>query len=53
MSSFKPQHVDALTFERKLAPMYDKYMAAIFKQFNITIRYKVQPLTDIHLRSDV
>jgi putative ABC transport system permease protein len=46
-------HVDALTFEKKLAPMYDKYMAAIFKQFNIKIRYKVQPLIDIHLRSEV
>jgi putative ABC transport system permease protein len=38
-------------FEEKLAPMYGKYMASIFAQFNIRIRYGVQAITDVHLRS--
>ncbi len=40
-------------FEKKLIPMYDKYMKSIFAQFHITIRYGIQKLTDIHLHSDV
>jgi putative ABC transport system permease protein len=40
-------------FEQKLKPMYDKYMARIFNQFNIKIRYAVQPVTSIHLHSDM
>lgn len=40
-------------FEKKLIPMYDKYMASIFSQFNIKIRYGVQPVTSIHLHSDM
>jgi putative ABC transport system permease protein len=40
------------TFEAKLQPMYQKYMAAIFNQFNIKIRYTVQPVPAIHLHSD-
>ncbi len=43
----------AAAFEKKLLPMYDKYMAPIFAQFNIKIRYGVQPITDIHLHSDL
>ncbi len=43
----------ATAFEKKLLPMYDKYMAPIFAQFNIKIRYGVQPITDIHLHSDL
>lgn len=42
----------AAGFEKKLQPMYDKYMAPIFAQFNVKIRYGVQPVTDIHLHSD-
>lgn len=42
----------AAAFEKKLLPMYDKYMAPIFAQFNVKIRYGVQPVTDIHLHSD-
>jgi len=46
-------HVDAQAFEKKLLPMYDKYMASIFTQFNIKINYGVQPVTAIHLHSDL
>ncbi len=44
---------NALAFEKKLLPLYDKYMAPIFAQFNIKIHYEVQPLTYIHLHSDL
>jgi len=46
-------HVNAAAFEKKLLPMYDKYMASIFRQFNINIHYGVQPITSIHLHSDM
>jgi len=39
-------------FEKKLLPMYDKYMAPIFAKFNVKIHYGIQKVTDIHLRSD-
>ena len=48
----KPNSNKAL-FEKKLLPMYDKYMKAIFSQFHITIRYGIQNLTEIHLHSEV
>ncbi len=41
----------AAAFNKKLEPMYDKYMAPIFAQFNVTMHYGVQPITDIHLHS--
>jgi putative ABC transport system permease protein len=44
---------DARTFEKKLVPMYDKYMASIFSKFNVTMHYGVQPITDIHLHSNL
>ncbi|MEO6405199.1 MAG: ABC transporter permease [Ferruginibacter sp.] len=40
-------------FEKKLLPMYDKYMASIFAQSNIKIHYGLQPITSIHLHSDM
>ena len=40
-------------FNKKLLPMYDKYMAPIFAQYNIKIKYGVQPVTAIHLHSDL
>lgn len=43
----------ATAFEKKLAPMYDKYMAPIFAQFNIKMKYGVQPITAIHLHSNL
>ena len=41
----------AAAFDKKLAPMYDKYMAPLFAQFNVRMHYSVQPVTDIHLHS--
>ena len=40
-------------FDKKLLPMYDKYMAPIFSKFNVTMQYHVQPITAIHLHSDL
>lgn len=44
---------DAKAFEKKLLPYYDKYMAPIFAQFNVKARYSIQPITDIHLHSNL
>ena len=41
----------ATAFNKKLAPMYDKYMAPIFAKFNVKMHYDVQPITAIHLHS--
>ncbi|MEO5783154.1 MAG: ABC transporter permease [Ginsengibacter sp.] len=41
----------AAAFEKKLLPLYDKYMAPFFAQYNIKMKYGVQPITDIHLHS--
>jgi len=41
------------TFQAKLLPMYDKYMASIFAKYNIKVHYGVQPITSIHLHSDM
>ncbi len=43
----------AEAFDKKLLPMYDKYMAPIFAKFNVTMRYGVQPITAIHLHSNL
>ncbi len=43
--------VNPQAFEKKLLPMYDKYMASIFSKYNVKIRYGVQPITSIHLHS--
>jgi putative ABC transport system permease protein len=45
-------NTNAAALEKKLLPMYDKYMASIFKQFNINIHYGLMPILDIHLKSD-
>ena len=45
-------NVDGPAFQQKLLPMYDKYMARIFAQYNIKIHYGVQPVSVIHLHSD-
>jgi len=45
-------NVDPATFEKKLLPMYDKYMAVIFAKYNIKIHYGVQAVGSIHLHSD-
>src|SRR6186713_878892 len=46
-------NTNAAVFEKKLLPLYDKYLAPIFAQSNIKIRFVVQPLTAIHLYSDL
>ena len=46
-------HSDPAAFEKKLLPMYDKYMAGIFAKFNVRIHYGVQPITSIHLHSNL
>ncbi|MEO8109655.1 MAG: ABC transporter permease [Ginsengibacter sp.] len=38
-------------FNKKLLPLYDKYMAPIFAQSNVKMHYDVQPITAIHLTS--
>jgi putative ABC transport system permease protein len=45
-------HTDPAAFEKKLEPMYEKYLASIFRQFNVKIRYLVHPISWIHLHSD-
>ncbi|MBK8608877.1 MAG: ABC transporter permease [Chitinophagaceae bacterium] len=40
-------------FEKKLLPMYEKYMAPLFAKYNIKIHYGLQPITAIHLHSDM
>ncbi len=42
---------NAEAFDKKLLPMYDKYMAPLFAQFNVKMHYGVQPITAIHLHS--
>lgn len=45
-------HTDPAAFEKKLVPLYDKYMASIFRQVNVKVHYVVHPITWIHLHSD-
>ena len=45
-------NTNAAALEKKMLAMYDKYMASIFKQYNINIWYGLQLVTDIHLKSD-
>lgn len=42
---------NASAFNKKLLPLYDKYMAPIFAQSNVKMHYDVQPITAIHLHS--
>ena len=44
-------NTSAAAFEKKLLPVYDKYLASIFAQFNIRMRFSVQPISSIHLHS--
>jgi putative ABC transport system permease protein len=46
-------NVDAAAFEKKLLALYDKYLAPIFAPFNIKITFGVQPITAIHLHSNL
>jgi putative ABC transport system permease protein len=42
-------NTDAVSFQKKLLPMYDRHMAQIFAKYNIKIHYVVQPILSIHL----
>ncbi|TDW95811.1 ABC transporter permease [Dinghuibacter silviterrae] len=44
-------HTDLQAFDRKMLPLYDKFMAPIFAKNNIKIRLSAQPLTEMHLHS--
>ena len=46
-------HTNVATFQQKLLPMYDRYLASIFRQFNVTVKFVAQPITSIHLHSTV
>jgi len=48
----KPNTNPAL-FEKKMVPVYDKYLASIFAQFNITMRFSIQSIPSIHLYSEM
>jgi len=43
---------DFMVLQDKMKEMYDKYMADIFRQYDISIEYILEPLTDIYLKSD-
>jgi len=40
-------------FEKKMVPVYGKYLASIFAQFNITMRFSIQSIPSIHLYSEM
>jgi putative ABC transport system permease protein len=44
---------NAEAFNKKLLPMFQKYMAHIFDKYNVKMQYGVQPITAIHLHSDL
>jgi putative ABC transport system permease protein len=46
-------NTSAAGFEKKMAPIYDKYLASIFAQYNIKMRFAAMPITSIHLHSNM
>jgi putative ABC transport system permease protein len=46
-------NTNAAVFQKKLLPLYDRYLASIFAQFRIKIHFGLQPITSIHLYSDM
>ncbi|MHA4806474.1 ABC transporter permease [Flavitalea flava] len=44
---------DPGVFEKKLHPLYEKYMASIFGKYQMKIEYGIQPITRIHLYSEL
>ncbi len=46
-------NTSAAAFEQKMLPLYDKYLASIFAQYNIKMRFVAWPITSIHLHSDM
>src|SRR5690606_14979617 len=45
------EDADPAAFAAKLPEVIEKYVAVIFDQFDIKIKYELLPLTDIHLKS--
>jgi len=46
-------NTSATTFEKKMLPVYDKYLASIFAQYNIKMRFSAQLIASIHLHSQM
>jgi putative ABC transport system permease protein len=46
-------NTSAAAFEKKMLPIYDKYLASIFAQYKIKMRFGAMPITSIHLHSDM
>src|SRR4030095_5050705 len=46
-------NTSAAAFEKKMLPMYDKYLASIFAQYNIKMRFGAQNIASIHLHSEM
>jgi len=46
-------NTDVAALEKKLLPLYDKFMAPVFAPYNVKIHYLLQPVTDIHLHSQM
>ena len=46
------ENTDRTAFGEKIQEMYEKYMAQIFRQYNISVKYVLEPLTDIYLKSE-
>lgn len=46
-------HTDVAALEKKMLPLYDKFMGPIFAPFHVKIHYGLQPITAIHLHSQM
>jgi len=46
-------NTNPVLFEKKMVPVYGKYLASIFAQFNITMRFSIQSIPSIHLYSEM
>jgi len=46
-------NTSATTFEKKMLPVYDKYLASIFAQYNVKMRFSAQLIASIHLHSQM
>ncbi|GAB2586762.1 ABC transporter permease [Spirosoma areae] len=48
-----PENFNTKILESKFPQVYDKYIGPIFKRMNIRVTYELQPLTRIHLYSNL
>ena len=46
-------HTNKVAFDKKMVPLYEKFLAPIFAKSNIKINFSAQPILRIHLYSDV